>query len=107
MKDSLKFKFTAIVWAIILFAIYGLAIHSQRARIHADDYTTQSISELDASFGNGGKVMTGLEATAAGSSLASDIAIQNDAELFVARGVFDTSGGSSAPNSCEFGLARF
>ena len=81
MKDNLRFTLTAMVWAVILFAAYALAIHPQSGRIHADDYTPQSVSDLDTSFGNGGKVMTQVKVAGNGGSTASGVAIQNNGEM--------------------------
>jgi uncharacterized delta-60 repeat protein len=93
--------------AAAIIAVFLTMSLMTQARIHADDVTTQSVSELDTSFGNGGKVMTQLEAAASGNSSAYGVAIQTDGRLVVAGGVYETNAGDSIPNSSDFGLARY
>ncbi len=73
----------------------------------ADNVAPQSIGYLDLSFGNGGKIMGQLKATANGASQASAIALQNDGKLVITGSVYELSGTHSVPDSVDFSLARY
>src|ERR1044072_6021892 len=76
-------------------------------RAQADDVVPQAIGDLDLSFGNGGKIMSQLKATAQGASQASAIVLQNDGKLVIAGSVYELSGTRRLANSGDFSVARY